>query len=269
MFRHAISPLSLILIFLLISAGLACVSRDSAASNNGERLESFIAEYVAFRRGAEDDGPKAAEEWARRAEDFRSWEKRLEAIPRQGLTLDQDIDYRLILSDLRTETARIERERAWGKDPGLYLPQEGFDSPLKAENFSPEEKSRRLGEALAGIISRLEFGRANLKHPPVIFLDRAIKKAGEAAAFLRSDVAVRIEKTLGPSAGLGGDLENAASALEEYARFLDTVLRPQAVEQPGIGKDLYDYYLQETYLMNEDTESLLKKGEAYFAETLR
>ncbi len=239
------------------------------ATDNGRQLDLLIDSYVQFRRNTSQGEWRSAEEWAGRADELRSWECRLEAIPRQGLTLDQDIDYRLVRSDIRTETARIERERAWEKDPGLYLPPEGIDSLLREEQTTPEEKARRLGQALTEIRRRVDLARANLKRPPVLLLDRAVQKAGEAAVFLRSDLGSGIKSALVSPAGLGEELEKAASALDDYARFLNTDLRPQAVEGLGIGQELYDYYLRETYLMNEDTESILEKGETYFTETIR
>lgn len=256
----------------LMTFGVPCSvsgSPQTAAPSGGDRLEGFIEAYVAFRLGENEDEPKPAEAWSRRAGELRAWLEKLESIPRDGLTLDQDIDYRLIASDLKTAIARIERERRWEKDPGLYLRIEGVDAALTAADDAPEAKRKRLDEAFKEMVRLLSLGRANLKNPPAFFLDRAVEKTKAAVDHFQRDVRKRVAGMIGGEDSPGEGWEQAAAALTEYARFLEVELRPRAGGSPGIGKELYDYYLRETYFLEEDTESILRKGEAYFAGTLR
>jgi len=132
-------------------------SQGVPISSPGEKLEDFIEAYVSFRRNGIGGDLKTAQAWIRQADELREWRQQLGAISRDGLTLDQDIDYRLIASDIITEIARIERERRWEKDPGLYLRLENVASALKAGGLAPEEESKRLRDALLEIPANLSL----------------------------------------------------------------------------------------------------------------
>ena len=237
--------------------------------DNGERFERYVAAYVQFRRTEPADDVKPASEHIRQADGLREWLKKLEAIPRAGLTLDQDVDYRLIRSSILTDIARIERERTWEKDPGMYIPYSGIESLVAAGGPDPAEKERQLLRAFEGIPQGMAIAKANLRHPPRLLLDQAVGTMRKALAFYEKEVRECLEGMAPKTGKLRLAYEKALASLKKYQEFLEQHLGLQADGTLGIGRDLYDYYLAETYLMKDDVDSMLKKGERYFADTLR
>jgi uncharacterized protein (DUF885 family) len=265
-------PALLIVAALVLPAVSACSAgperADTAAGDAAKQLEAYIDEYVAFRRADSSGGTRTAAEHQERTAQLRQWLDRLNAIPRSGLPLDDDIDHRLIASQLKTEIARIERERQWERFPSLYIPFDGVNRVVTNDELSEEEKGRRLLDALREAPRTIAVGKANLQRPLRLVFDQALETLATVREFYTSDVQRLVRGMKQPPEGLRDAHEQGIAALDDYRAFLETEVRPRADGQLGIGADLYNYYLRETYFLDDDVESLQRKGEGYFAETV-
>jgi len=228
----------------------------------------FISDYLVFRKNEESGPMKDAKGYALEAGHLRQWLKTLAAIPRAGLTPDQEVDYLLLGSEIKTRIAEIERERRWEKDPGLYLDLARIESLVLNETSAPARSDGPLQKSLQEIPRVIGIAKANLKNPPLLFLNQAGETLAAMLVFFKKELREFIDREPAQRQALTGPYEKAKAALEEYERFLRQDLRPRAKSTVGIGRELYNYYLKEKYLLDDDVDSLLKKGEAYFAETL-
>lgn len=270
-------PNLLLAIFLGVSLLFCCTGCFEKASNekqvsrqnNSEQLENYIQEFVKFRRSGFSRELRTAEQYTIQANELREWLKKLESIPREGLTLDQDVDYRLIASDIKTNIARIERERKWEKDPGLYIPFESINSIVGNKEITAEEKERRLQKAFEDVPQTIATAKANLNRPAKFFYDRALDTLKLVLEFYRKEARECVEAMPTKDGKLKDAYTKALASVEDYKKYLEEDIKSQADGEMGIGRELYNYYLKETYMMDDDVDSLLRKGEQSFADTIQ
>lgn len=235
------------------------------------RLEAVIREYVAARRA--DDERDALRDVS--AEAFRgklgrqqSMLDELRVLPEGGLSLDQDIDRRLLIGLLESDVRSARHRAAWENDPALYLPSARIGLALEpAAAGAPEARARRATALLGALPERLAHGRANLARPPQRFTEAAIFQAEGTLKTLRERA-----PPLARQAGAAGDELLAASrsadaALDSYLGFLKTELLPRSDGSWAIGKEEYDFILRHRWFMQDDAEAILERGRRAFAET--
>ena len=92
--------------------------KATAAPNlNGSRLEQFIADFIAWQKNETVGTIKNARAYANEAGDLRQWLKKLASISLAGLTPDQDVDYRLLVSEIRDQDRGNRARAKVGKRP--------------------------------------------------------------------------------------------------------------------------------------------------------
>lgn len=239
-----------------------------APNPNGEKLEQFIADFMVWQKSESTGTIKNAKGYAAEAGNLSQWLKKLQLIPIAGLTPDQDVDCRLLASEIKTRIAEIVRERRWETDPGQYLSLAAIESIVMNEESAPAGNNEQLQKSLEEIPRVIACAKANLKKPPLLFLDQASETLDSMLVFFKKELRTYIAGRAAQHLALSAAYEKALAALEEYGRFLRRDLRPQARSTMGIGRELYNYYLKEKYLLDDDVDSLLKKGETYFTETI-
>ncbi len=192
---------------------------------------------------------------------------------RESLSIAQEVDRELILSDLRGERALLGFAR-WRRQPGLYsdLITRGAYYALLRGSSPMEERLALLAERLTGAPAVLKAARANLDPAlvPPEWVAIATRTAPAGARFLREHLPTVIPDTaLGRAVNrsLAPAGEAAADALDRYAAWLQTDLEPKAKGTFAIGRDAYEALLKEKELLPYDALTLRAFGEELFAET--
>jgi len=254
-----------------IFTALLLVPLVAAAENTGqtgsELLQTISSQYVEkLRPGRSGQGRTDFSSASFQAEitQQRHLLSQLMSIDASGLTPEQDIDRRLLIGITRSDIHTAEKRRLWENDASLYIPGEQLGLLLEPDYAgTAEQRLSRLTGLLQALPSRLEAGRANLKRPPRRFTEAAIFQTERTARSLDEGLDLLPdddEKTKIP-------VENARKALNDYSLFLSRDLLPRSDGQWMLGRDAYDFILQNRWYMDTTAEQVLQRGILAFEQT--
>lgn len=243
-----------------------CTPAPSPPSNV-EQLERLAGQYVDERRpGASmaDRVDYSAAAFVREIQNQQQTLEQLLAIDPEGLGLEQDIDRRLLLGIARSDINTAQAQRRWENDAALYIPGSRLGQLFEPEFAgSEEQRLEQLSALLAALPERLEQGRENLKRPPLRFTEAAIFQAERSLKTLeegRSTLPVLDEED-------SMIFEQAMTTMAEYLVFLRADLLPRSDGDWTLGREAYDFILQNRWHMDADAEEILQRGLVAFAET--
>lgn len=253
------APLALASLLLCACAAV----QPAAQQDEAERLEAVIARYVSEHNNNQGQDPIFSAE-ARLAE-IRTQQQlldRLSAIRRQGLSLEQDIDRRLLTGILEADINTALVQRRWENDPSMYIPSRQLGLLLDPEARLPaSDRAEPLKRLLASLTGQISEARANLRHPPRRFTDEAVFQVQNT---LESLAAGRAAFT-----GLGMEslFDESADLLHSYLAFLKDELLSRSSGDWALGRQAYDFILQHRWFMDSNAEDILRRGYQAFAET--
>ncbi len=238
-----------------------------AAPSNVEQLQRLSAQYVDERRpGASRAGRTdySAAAFEQEIEDQRQTLEQLLAIDPEGLSLEQDIDRRLLIGIARSDIDTAEKQRRWENDAALYIPSEELGALFEPEfPGSPAQRMEQLSGLLAALPERLEQGIQNLKRPPLRFTNAAIFQAQGSLKTLKEG-----RNTLPEPGGEDAAVyEQATAALNDYLDFLQQDLLARSDGDWALGREAYDFILRNRWHMDIDAEQILQRGLTAFEET--
>ena len=250
-----------------LSLVLAFVETASASSSNTEQLERLTSQYVDERRPG---APKAtrtdysAASFEREIEDQKQNLEKLLAINPEGLTIQQDIDRRLLIGIERSDINTAQTLRRWENDPALYVPGFRLGQLLEPQFAGAEdERLQQLTSLMESLPERLEAGRRNLKRPPKRFTEAAIFQAQRTISTLEDGT----ELLSGLNEEQRAVTERGMTALNDYLVFLQEDVLQRSDGSWALGREAYDFILNERWYMDSDAEQILARGLEAFEET--
>ncbi len=176
------------------------------------------------------------------------------------LELAQHTDRAAMIGFLRSDIYSAERRRATEMEPLLYVPGRQINGLFPDPEFGGEVDQERATIVLGAVPGALSQARTNLTRPPERSTREAIFQTRATHAVLESNLGL-LE---GAAASAGTE---ALAQLASYLAFLETDLLPRSDGSWAIGKEHYDYILQNRWGMAEDAEDIIAMGRAAFAET--
>ncbi|HWK73739.1 MAG TPA: DUF885 domain-containing protein [Povalibacter sp.] len=238
-------------------------------------LEQLVKEYANLERGVDEDDPAAglrnlsAQAFQQEIETRRQLLQKVQQVGAAGLSLDEDIDRRLMIGLLESTIHTSEARRVWENDASLYVPAGEIGKALEpTAPGSPVERATALVKLLNEVPVRLNEGRKNLAKPPRYFTESAIFKTEGTLKVLHADAPALV-------AAAGGEVgdrltaasKGAQSALQDYLKFLQQDLLPRSTGSWVLGKENYDYVLQHRWMLRTDADGILARGRQAFEET--
>lgn len=152
------------------------------------------------------------------------------------------------------------------RDPGRYLPVHAI---YQLTVRSVDDPKAAYTSRLKLIPDYLRGARAQLKQQPeqipAIWLESAITEASQGAVYFRS----LVQHPQLARYGLAQLLEEAAHALDDYARFLESELRPVAQGDFARGLSYYNMLLSSRHNIDVDADTLHRFGQDLFEKTLK
>lgn len=238
-----------------------------AAPANVDELARLSGQYVDERRPGASKSDRSDYSAAAFIADIKEQEKYLEellAIDPDGLSLEQDIDRRLLIgitrSDINTET----KQRTWENDAAIYVPSAHLGRLFEpAFAGTQAQRQERIVSLLSALPERLEQGRKNLRQPPKRFTDAAIFQTRNSIGTLeegRPGLADLSEEN-------AVVYDRALAALRDYLGFLENDLLARSDGSWALGREAYDFILQQRWYMDADADQILQRGRQAFAET--
>jgi uncharacterized protein (DUF885 family) len=253
--------------FLLCALSLLAFDTLQAASDNEDQLALITRQYVDEHRPGAPKSERAdysAAAFVRETEAQRQVLQALLAIDPEGLSLEQDIDRRLLIGIARSDINTALEQRRWENDAAMYLPSSRLGQLFEPE-FSGTQQQRldRLTALLEALPVQLQHARQNLKRPPKRFTDAAIFQATGSLQTLRDG-----RDALGQLSGEQSAVyDRAVTALEGYLAFLRDDLLPRSDGKWALGREAYDFILQNRWHMDAGAGQILERGRKAFAET--
>jgi uncharacterized protein (DUF885 family) len=185
--------------------------------------------------------------------------------------LDEDryIDYQLMKSAVSVECHDLQ-ELDWRyRNPLAYVPVHAIYQLL----IHPvPDVQKAIKHRLQAIPDYLRGARTLLSLMPErvvpIWLQSAVEQCEIGAGFIRDlgRHALLTDKFTNP-ARLQPLLDDAAHALDEFARYLQREIAHKACGEFAVGEDRFNRLLQENHFLDVDAEQMLVFGEKLFAET--
>jgi uncharacterized protein (DUF885 family) len=254
-------------IFIVLMLIPLIARAETETTSDADRLQAISMQYVDERRPgasrAERVDFSAASFVAEIAQQKRLLQQ-LMSIDASGLSLEQDIDRRLLIGITSSDINTAETLRRWENDASLYLPSAQLGQLLEPEfDGTPDQRMARLAGLLETLPPRLESGRSNLKRPPRRFTEAAIFQAERTLQSLDEGLNLlpdRDDKTTAVFA-------NARKALVDYQLFLSDDLLPRSDGQWMLGRKAYDYILQHRWHMDDNAEQIRQRGLIAFEAT--
>ena len=137
---------------------------------------------------------------------------------------------------------------------GIYL--------LVARGFAPAEpRLRHAAKRLAAIPTVIAQAKANLRNPPEIYTQTALKQVNGAIGLARDGLEDLLKQAPALRAELAPLQEKAAAALTEYKQWLERDLLPRSKGDFRIGANLYRQRLRYTLASDLTPEQILARAE--------
>ncbi|MDH5408204.1 MAG: DUF885 domain-containing protein [Gammaproteobacteria bacterium] len=188
----------------------------------------------------------------------------LDELDENDLDDEQKIDLKLMRGRVMLDMKDLN-ECDWRvRDPGRYLPVHAI---YQLTVRKVEDPKAAFTSRLKAIPDYLRGARSQLMQQPesipVIWLESAITEAKAGADYFRS---LEHHPQLSRY-GLAQLLEEAAHALEDYARFLESDITPKAKGDFARGLDYYNMLLSHRHQLDIDADALHSFGQQLFDKT--
>ena len=270
----------LALLGVLVTASLA-VARDSEDDALAAFFQSFLDRELRDRpldatRLGDHRYDNKLEDLS--AESRARWDERtrtaLAELPKKvnykQLTRPRQIDFEILEHHLQRSVWQTEHFNPYETDPRVYN-EYISDSIYLLLTQSTLEKRVNLANAserMLYIPRIVEAAKANLKNPPRVYVETAIKQNRGSISFFESGI-YEVSGEAAASSPLKAPSVKVLAALKDYQKFLEEDLLPRAKGDWRIGKEQFAKKLELELDAGLTAEQVLKDAETEFARVER
>ena len=184
--------------------------------------------------------------------------RRLRQIDSTHLPVSEQLEHRIVASNIEARMYELETVRTWDRNPQIYADVLGTSLAGQAlfTYASEADRARRVVSKLRQTPRLVQAARDNLKDAPGIFVKVGLETWRGALRFIESDLP-RAFSTL-DDLHILGDLADtstdAAAAIASYIEYLETDLAPRAKASFRLGRDRFErkLVLEEGITMSAD-----------------
>ena len=269
---------SLSCLLLGLLTALLTLPAYRAAEDEDAKLTNFFKEYLdeefrqrpltATRLGdhrfdhlLEDLSAKARAAWTERTR------KTLEDLPKridyQKLSRAGQIDFEILKHDLTRSLWLAENTRPFEEDPRVYS-EYLSDSVFLLLTQSTQPKATNIKNSAARITfipKIVAAAKENLRNPPRVFVETAIRQNRGAIAFYESGI-FEVAGETPQLSELSPTAKKAVASLKEYQKFLEEDLLPKAKGEWRIGKEKFARKLELDLNAGVTADQVLRDAEA-------
>jgi len=180
------------------------------------------------------------------------------------LNQEQRIDLKLISNAINSRILELQEIRMWQKNPNLYSARATSSIfELMSRNFAPP--AERLKSVIAReqkIPANLVSARANLKDPPQVYTEIAIRQLPGIIGFFQKDVPEAFKDVTDPQLLMQfkASNEKVIAELQRYQDFLKNDLLPVSKGDYRLGPELYRKKLLYDDMVEIPLDRLLQVG---------
>jgi uncharacterized protein (DUF885 family) len=268
-------PLAFALIVLTLSLRTAVFAAQTEDAEYEAVAEEYIKTYLAAHplQGTalglhEYDGKIS--DYSRLALDaelnrLQRFDDRLSKFDPSKLSPRQSIDLRILQTAVKKDLFEMQDMSIFERNPMVYARAADVNVYIK-RNFAPlEDRIRSLIAIESQIPNILIAARTNLNEKlPKPFVDLAIQIARGSADFLKKDLVAAVAGLKDEQLRTGFQEANrkAASALNDYAAWLEREKLPKASLDFALGEEKFRRFLAQTELVDLPPQKILELGMA-------
>jgi uncharacterized protein (DUF885 family) len=268
-----------IVLLLILSAGLTA-KPSSAADRLGQVAEQYVKKWFEFdpvyatqmgNHSYDDRYPDFSQRsFGKFASALRDLRKSMNGISQGELSVEQKVDYLTLQGSIETQLLCLGRSPLMQDNPKLFSDKatDGIYQIMLSQSLSDTVKLESILGRLDDLPRFLASAQKLMKEPPQIWILLADDEVENMIGFLNDIVGYFGPEFPQRRDELQEKITKAASALEDFSDFLDT-LKTKEGQPFAVGKDFYDKLLKQQYFLDYDSDSLLKIGEALFAKSAK
>ncbi|GAA4387804.1 DUF885 domain-containing protein [Hymenobacter koreensis] len=196
-------------------------------------------------------------------------QRELAAFNPSELSVNNQTDFRLMLNQLRSERWYNDTLQAWQWNPAQYNVSEAVAEILNGRYQPLDHRLRSISMKISRAPEFYEAAEDNLKNPTKEHLELAILQNRGGLDVFGKALTDSLERSgLSPreKEEFRGRIATTRMAIENYIKFLDKDLRPQAKRSFRIGPELFRqkfaYDIQSTYSADEVYRKALANKQA-------
>ena len=205
---------------------------------------------------------------AKRVEQVKALQQRLEKLRQGKLLPDDAIDAEVLDGQMRAELLDLETVRTWRKNPMFYImaPAGSVDGLMKRDFAPAPDRLRSVVARLKAAPALFEALRANVDKPPHEFTDLAIRVGAGSAGFYRDTLGAWAKEAAGKDAKLLKEFDDANAAvlksLDETVASMKNDLLSRSKGSYALGAETFSKQLQYEEMVDIPLDKLLAIGEA-------
>jgi uncharacterized protein (DUF885 family) len=255
----------------------------SAASTQGsyEELTALFSEWRAFERPALRDGAPdyTAATLARKHQQLKTFQSRLQAIKPDAWPIPQQVDYHLLRAEMNGLDFDIRVLKPWERDPAFYTSIWTAQSDTPAHEGPTNHAAIEVWTYSFPLTPAAEEKLAQeLQSVPPLLAQAQVNLVGNARDLWiagigtiktqRADLIALEEKTKGNGPALKQAVQAAQQATAKFITWLEQQA-PSKTGPSGVGKENYTWSLHNVHLvpLTWDDEVMLLKRELARAHT--
>ncbi len=216
-------------------------------------------------------GEHTPEARARQEKALREALAALQAMDVSSWDIDARIDHTLMVRLVNSFLRGFVKTKDYERSPGMYM-NEGLGGVflLLIRDFAPlSERMKNVAKRLRHVSRVLEEGKKSIvpERVPRVWAEVALEGARRSVMLYRLVIPALSLRTphLAPKV-IPASL-TAASALQDYAEFLEKSVLPNAQGNFAAGKELFEEILREDHMLDYTADDLLELGWKLFEET--
>ena len=210
---------------------------ESQAPSPALTVEAVIAEALAVTPG--EPGTPA---FAAAADAYRGVLDKAKRIDRARLSLDDQVDYDLLVAHVRTRLFEMETLRLHEVNPASVFALEQTNRLFLRPGALPDSAVRQAVSELQRLPAALSRAKRNLKNPARTWTENGIYQAYYARLLLRDYVPNAVVDSPEVKRELVAAAGEALAAVEEFERWLKTVLLPRSTRSPAWKPEEIEFY---------------------------
>ncbi len=190
--------------------------------------------------------------------------EKMESIDTLRLSATNKLDYKVLENEIDSQLLRYEELRPYENSPVTYTRLIGSAiNSLITREFAPlSERLRKVMWRLKRISILVRQARTNLKNPPEVQTQTAIKQNRGNINLISNDVAKVLERLPAWKDSLAQPIEMAVKALTGFQEFLEKGLLDRSAGDFRLGKKLFEKKLRLTLQSDLDPGEIIRRAEA-------
>lgn len=210
----------------------------SAQSSGGAaQLEEMAERYFQISTPT-----RAEAEYQAALADYKEILAGLERIDRAALGLDDQVDYDLLMGEVRTKIFEVETVELYKLSPVSYFSLGATNRLFLRPGAIPDSGVRRAVAELERLPILLTNARENLTSPAAVWTENAIYQAYYARMLLQDYVPTAVVDDPALKAELEAAAQVAYQAVVDYEIWMEEVLLPRSTRSPAWDPEWIEFY---------------------------